>query len=136
MIAMLLIQPRSSASVANKNANILTNIFRYSPDTHFQYQSLKSLGLDAVKKYDCNLLRKKRVCSTFDEYKKHSNDLIKRFVKKLYKASIIRNQIEKVDNLERSTLLSKTNAVRKTLIAFSVTYTSTLPNVREIINKH
>ena len=27
----------------------------------------------------------KRVCSTFDEYKKHSNDLVKRFVEKGYK---------------------------------------------------
>ena len=30
-------------------------------------------------------LRIKDVCSTFDEYKKHSNDLVKRFVKKGYK---------------------------------------------------
>ena len=42
----------------------------------------------------------------------------------------------KVDNLERSTLLKKANPVRKNLIPFSVTYTPTLPNIREIINKH
>ena len=81
-------------------------------------------------------LRIKRVCSTFDEYKKHSNDLVKRFVEKGYKENIIRNQIDKVDNLERSTLLNKTNAVRKNVIPFSVTYSPTLPNTREIINKH
>ena len=39
--------------------------------------------------------------------KKHSNNLVKRFVEKGYKENIIRNQIEKVDNLERSTLLNK-----------------------------
>ena len=50
-------------------------------------------------------LRTKRVCSTFDEYKKHSNNLVKQFVEKGYKENIIRNQIKKVDNLERSTLL-------------------------------
>ena len=57
-------------------------------------------------------------------------------MEKGYKENIIRNQIDKVDNLERSTLLNKTNAVRKNVIPFSVTYSPTLPNTREIINKH
>ena len=73
---------------------------------------------------------------TFDEYKKHSNDLVKQFVEKRYKENIIRNEIEKVDNMERSILLNKTNAVLKNVIPFSVTYSPTLPNIREIINKH
>ena len=79
-------------------------------------------------------LRIKRICSSFDEYKKHSNDLVKRFVEKGYKENIIRNQIRKVDNLERSTMLNKTNAVRKNVITLSVTYSPTLPNIREIIS--
>ena len=33
-------------------------------------------------------------------------NLAKRFVEKGYKESIIRNQMEKVDNLDRSTLLN------------------------------
>ena len=57
-------------------------------------------------------------------------------MEKGYKENIIRNQIEKMDNLERSTLLNKTNAVRKNIIPFSATYSTTLPNIREIINKH
>ena len=40
-------------------------------------------------------LRIKRVCSTFDEYENHLNELIKRFVEKEYKENIIRNQIKK-----------------------------------------
>ena len=63
-------------------------------------------------------LRIKLVCSTLDEYKKHSNELVNRFVE-IYKENIIWNQIEKVNNLERSTLLNKTNAVRKNVIPFS-----------------
>ena len=48
-----------------------------------------------------------------------------------------KNQIEKLDNLKRSTLLNKTNAKRKNLILlFSVAYSPTLPNIREIMNKH
>ena len=56
-------------------------------------------------------------------------------MEKGYKEYIIRNQIEKVDNL-RDQLLNKTNAVRKIVIPFSVTYSPILPNIREIINKH
>ena len=64
-------------------------------------------------------LRIKLVCSTLDEYKKHSNELVNRFVEEGYKENIIWKQTEKVDNLERSTLLNKTNAVRKNVIPFS-----------------
>ena len=75
----------------------------------------------------------KRVSWTFVEYKKHSNDLDKRFVGKGYKENIIRNKIERVDNLERSTLLNKTNAVRKNVILISVKYSPTVPNIGEIL---
>ena len=61
--------------------------------------------------------------------------LVKRFVEKGYRENIILKQIEKVDNLERSTMLNKVNAVQKDVIPFLVTYSSTLPNIREIINK-
>ena len=78
----------------------------------------------------------KRFCSTFNEYKKHSNDLAKQFVEKGYKENIIRNQMEEVDSLERPILSNKTNTVRRNVIPFSVTYSPTLPNIREIIKKH
>ena len=81
-------------------------------------------------------LRIKHVCSTFGEYKKHSNDLVKRFMEKGYKENISCNQIEKVDNLERTTLLNKTNAAWKNVIPFSVRYSLILPNIRKVINKN
>ena len=81
-------------------------------------------------------LRIKRVCSIFDEYKKHSNGFVKRFVEKGYKGNIIWNQIKKVDNLGKSALLNKTNAVRKNVVLFSVTYNPTLPNIWWIINEN
>ena len=61
--------------------------------------------------------------------------MVKRFVKRGYKENIIRNQIKKVDTLERSTLLNKTNAVRKKGILFTVTYIKTSPNIKEIVIK-
>ena len=66
--------------------------------------------------------RQNKLLSTFDKYKKHSNDLVNWFVAKGYKENLIWNQIEKVDSLERSTLLNKTDAVQKNVIPFSLTY--------------
>ena len=53
-----------------------------------------------------------------------------------WKENINRNKFEEVHYLERSTLLNKTNAVRKNVIPFSVTCSPDLPNIREIISKH
>ena len=38
--------------------------------------------------------------------------------------------------MERSIPLNKTNTALKNVIPFAVTYSPTLPNIREIINKH
>ena len=81
-------------------------------------------------------LRIKRICSTFEEYRKHSQDLIKRFAEKGYNESTVRKQIERVDHLDRSLLLKNCKPKRKDSIPFSVTYNSVLPNIKEIINKH
>ena len=78
----------------------------------------------------------KHVCSTFDEYKKRSNDLVKRFEEKGYKENIIWSQIEKVGSLERSTLLNKTDEIPKNIVPFLVTYRPTLLIIKEIINNH
>ena len=102
---------------------------------YFHAKSAHPLSLQKSIPYS-QPLRIKRVCSTFDEYKKHSNDLVKWFVEKGCKENIIQNQIKKVDSLERSTMLNKTDAARKSVIPFSVTYSPTLPNIREIINNH
>ena len=82
---------------------------------------------------DIQALRINCVCSNFDEYKRHSNELVKRFVEKVYRENIIRNQIEKVGTQGKSTLLNETIAVQKSVIPFLVTYISTLPNIREAI---
>ena len=66
--------------------------------------------------------------------KNHSNDLVKRFMeKKVTKKTSFKYQIEKVDNLDRSTLLNQTNALRKNVILFLVKYSLTLSNIRKII---
>ena len=53
--------------------------------------------------------------------------------KKVTKKTSFKYQIEKVDNLDRSTLLNQTNALRKNVILFLVKYSLTLSNIRKII---
>ena len=80
-------------------------------------------------------LKIKRVCSFFDEYKKHSNDVVKRFVEKGYKKHHSKpNRKSRSKNLERSTLLDKTDSKRRNVIPFSVTFSRTLPNIRKKIS--
>ena len=81
-------------------------------------------------------LRIKHICSTCKEYRKHSQDLTKRFLEKGYNESTVRKQIERVDQLHRSLLLKNCKSKRKDSVPFSVTYNSVLPNIKEIINKH
>ena len=87
------------------NNRLPTALYK-KPSERQNYLHVKSAYPLSIKKNipDSQELRIKCVCSSFDEYKKHSNDLVQRFVEKGYKENIIRNQIEKVDILERSTL--------------------------------
>ena len=68
--------------------------------------------------------------------RKHSQDLIKRFVEKGYDESTVRKQTERVDHLDRLLPLKSCKPKRKDSILFSVTYNSVLPNINDIINKH
>ena len=81
-------------------------------------------------------LRIKCICSTLEEYRKHSQDLIKRFVEKGYNELTVRKQIERVDHLDRSLLLKHCKPKHKDTIPFSLTYNPVLPNIKEIINKY
>ena len=92
--------------------------------------------LKKVSQIYSQALRIKRICSTFEEYRKHSQDLIKRFVEKGYNESTVRKQIETADHPDRSLLLKHCKPKRKDSIPFSVTYNPVLPNTKEIINKH
>ena len=76
------------------------------------------------------------ICSTFEEHRKNSQDLIKRFVEKGYNESAVRKQTERVDHLDRSLLSKHCKSKRKDSILFSLTYNPVLPNIKQITNKH
>ena len=73
------------------------------------------------------------------KYKKTAQDPLKRFLQKCYKEANIHNQISRVDNFDRRSLLQTSNPIWAGITLFSVTckYLGTrLSNVKEVINKH
>ena len=121
--------------IDSKN-RLQTTLYKKPTDCQ-NYLHAKSAHLFSLKRsipYS-QALRIKHICSTFEEYKKHSQDLIKRFGEKGYNESTVRKQLERVDQLDRSLLL-KCKPKRRDSIPFSVTYNLMLPNITEIINKH
>ena len=84
--------------------NRLQTILYKKPTVCQNYLHVKSAHPFSLKKsipYS-QTLRIKHIFSTFEEYRKHSQDLIKRFVEKGYNESTVRKQIERVDHLDRS----------------------------------
>ena len=69
------------------------------------------------------------------EYRKRSQDLIKRFVEKGYNELTVKTQIDRVDQLDRSLLLKHCKQKRQDSIRFSATYNPILPNIKEIRSK-
>ena len=52
-------------------------------------------------------LRIKTICSTFTKYKKHCAILKQNFIERGYKENILKDEINKVDNIDRKDLLRK-----------------------------
>ena len=49
----------------------------------------------------------KTICSTLAEYKKHCAILKQKFIKREYEENILKDQIDKVDNVDGKDLLKK-----------------------------
>ena len=81
-------------------------------------------------------LRFKRINSTFEEYRKHSQNLKQNFFENGFNESTVRKQIERVDHLDGSSLLRHCKPKCKGSILFWVTHNLLLPNIRKVTKKH
>ena len=111
----------TSVYIDRKN-RLQTTLYKKPTDCQ-NYLHAKSAHLFSLKEsipYS-QALRIKRICSTFEEYRKHSQNLIKRFVEQSYNESSVRKRIERVDHLDRSLLSKNGKPKRKDSIPFSVT---------------
>ena len=121
----------------NSNNRLQTTLYKKPTDCQ-NYLHAKSAHPFSLKKgiLYSQALRIKRICSTFEEYRKHPEDLIKRFVENGHNELTVRKLIERVDHLDRSLLLKHCEPKCKDTILFLLTYNPLLPNIKEIINKH
>ena len=81
-------------------------------------------------------LRIKRICSTKNEFEKHSSNLLQQLKKKGYHHHTLKEQIEKARVQERTLLLNKSPEQVKQSIPISITYNRTLPKIKSIVDKH
>ena len=105
------------------NNHLRTTLYK-KPTDRQNYLHAKSPHYHSLKNSNpySQALGINRVCLTFHEYKKHSNDLVKRFMEKWCKENITRKPNREI---------RQSTEIR---ILFSVTYCPTLPIIKEIIN--
>ena len=73
-------------------------------------------------------LRVKRICSTYSEFEAHIIKTKDKFVKSVYEKPLFENQMEKVEKLDRSVLLTEQNESKtSSYFPLSVTYNRALP---------
>ena len=81
-------------------------------------------------------LRIKRICSTQNEFEKHSSNLLQQLKKKGYHHDTLIEQIQKARVQERTLLLNENPQEVKQSIPISAAYNRTLPKIKSIVNKH
>ena len=119
---------------------ILKRKYRISEHISVHWQQRKTLTVKTTATdcqnyfYSKSALRIKLIRSSFEEYRKHSQDLVKKFAQKGYNESNVRKQIEGVDHLDRSLLSKHCKPKRKDRILFPIIYNPVLPNIKEMIN--
>ena len=81
-------------------------------------------------------LRLKRICSTTEEYEKHTENLKKQLIKKGYPETMVIEEIQKATNQDRTRLLNKEKTETGNHLTLCVTYSKTIPNIKTILEKH
>lgn len=84
-------------------------------------------------------LRIRRICEKEEDYQKHRADLKSQLRKRGYSGAFIENQLQKVDRLDRSELLTQSRDRKRRAddrVPLVVTYSNLLPNVHDIVFKH
>ena len=126
----------------DNNHKLQTTLYKKPTDRQNCLHS-KSEHLYSLKKsisYS-QALRIKRICSTQNEFEKHSSNLLQQLKKKGYHHDTLKEQIEKARVQERTLLLNKNQSIKvkikiKQSIPISVTYNRTLPRLKSIVDKH
>ena len=93
-------------------------------------------SLAKIKSISCSqALEIRRISSTFQDYHNHSRKLSEQFINKAYKKDAVIEQIQNVDQLDRKQLPHQQKRHDKQCMQLSVTYSRSLPNLKDIIKK-
>ena len=121
----------------DNNNKLQTTLYK-KPTDRQNYLHSKSEHSYSLKKSIAysQALRIKRICSTQNEFEKHSSNLLQQLKKKGYHHDTLKEQIEKARVQERTLPLNKNPQEVKQSIPISITYNRTLPKIKSIVHKH
>ena len=121
----------------DNNNKLQTTLYK-KPTDRQNYLHSKSEHPYSLKKSIAysQALRIKRICTTQNEFEKHSSNLLQQLKKKGYHHDTLKEQIEKARVQERTFLLNKNPEEVKQSIPISITYNRTLPKIKSIVDKH
>ena len=119
------------------NNNITTDLHVKSTDTH-QYLLSSSCHPNHIKKsipYSL-ALRIRRICSTDDNFKQRTNELLEFLCQRGHKRDYVKIQINKAFNVPRKNTLYYQHKKSNDRTVFVTTYNPSLPNFNNIIKKY
>ena len=119
------------------NNNITTDLHVKSIDTH-QYLLSSSCHPNHIKKsipYSL-ALRIRRICSTDDNFKQRTNELLEFLCQRGHKRDYVKTQINKAFNVPRKNTLYYQHKKSNDRTVFVTTYNPSLPNFNNIIKKY
>ena len=107
-----------------------TDKYQYLPATSCHPNSVKR-----VIPYGLGV-RVKRICSSDKDYKARRNEIKTHLQNRGYRSSLIEEQLQKVDELNREDLLQYKDRKENDRVPLVFTYFKALPNIHAILRKH
>lgn len=119
-----------------ENERLKTDLCTKNTDK-YQYLSATSCHPNSVKRaipYGLGV-RVKRICSSDKDYKTRRNEIKTHLQNRGYRSSLIEEQLQKVDELNREDLQYK-DRKENDRVPLVFTYSKALPNIHAILRKH
>ena len=126
VVAVILENGRIKTDLCTKN----TDKYQHLPATSCHPNSVKQAipyGLS---------VRVKRICSSDKDYKSRRKEIKTHLQNRGYRSSLIEEQLQKVDELNREDLLQYKDRKENDRVPLVFTYSKALPNIHAILRKH
>ena len=117
---------------------IVTDLYTKPTDKHIYVHKNSNHPASVKKSLPYGLgIRIRRICSRESDYIKRSKELKSHLRKRGYSSRFIEGQLQKVDKIDRSDLLTyKTKEEKKDRVPLVITYSKHLPDIQKISRDH